>query len=43
MHSPGHRANILGRAYAEVGVAIASGSPVGNYSGPTVVALYGGR
>lgn len=43
MHSPGHRANILGRDFDEVGVAIAGGSPVGNYGGPTVVALYGSR
>ena len=43
MHSPGHRANILGRDFNEVGVAIASGSPVHAHGGPTVVALYGGR
>jgi uncharacterized protein YkwD len=43
MHSPGHRANILGRDFNEVGVAIAPGSPVHAEGGPTVVALYGGR
>jgi uncharacterized protein YkwD len=43
MHSPGHRANILGRDFNEVGVAIAPGSPVRAEGGPTVVALYGGR
>jgi uncharacterized protein YkwD len=43
MHSPGHRANILGRDFNEVGVAIADGSPVGNYGGPTYVAIYGAR
>jgi uncharacterized protein YkwD len=43
MHSPGHRANILGRDFDEVGVAIAEGSPLRNCSGPTVVALYGAR
>ena len=43
MHSPGHRANILGPNFDEVGVAIADGSPVRNYSGPTVVAIYGTR
>ncbi len=43
MHSPGHRANILGRDFNEVGVAIAAGSPVANYSGPTIVALYGAQ
>jgi uncharacterized protein YkwD len=43
MHSPGHRANILGRDFDEVGVAVADGSPVGRYGGPTYVALYGSR
>ncbi len=43
MHSPGHRANVLGSAYDEVGVAVAPGSPERHYSGPTVVALYGER
>ena len=43
MHSPGHRANILGRDFDEVGVAIANGSPVGGYGGPTYVVLYGSR
>jgi len=43
MHSPGHRANILGRSFDEVGVAVADGSPVGEYGGPTYVVLYGAR
>jgi len=43
MNSPGHRANILGRDFDEVGIAVAVGSPVGSYSGPTVVALYATR
>jgi uncharacterized protein YkwD len=43
MHSPGHRANVLGSRFDEVGVAIADGSPTRGYSGPTVVALYGVR
>jgi uncharacterized protein YkwD len=43
MNSPGHRANILGRYFDEVGIAVAPGSPVGSYSGPTVVALYATR
>jgi uncharacterized protein YkwD len=43
MRSPGHRANILGRDFDEVGVAVAPGSPVGNYGGPTYVALYASR
>lgn len=41
MHSPGHRANILGSAFEEVGVAIAPGSPERGFAGPTIVALYG--
>jgi uncharacterized protein YkwD len=43
MHSPGHRRNILGADYTEVGIAIADGSPTRGYGGPTVVALYGSR
>ena len=43
MHSPGHRANILGRDFNEVGIAMAAGSPEDAYRGPTVVALYGDR
>ncbi len=43
MQSPGHRANILGRAFDEVGVAISTGSPQRGFAGPTVVALYGER
>jgi uncharacterized protein YkwD len=43
MQSPGHRANILGRGFDEVGVAVAPGSPTRSYRGPTVVALYGER
>ena len=43
MHSPGHRANILGRDFDEVGVAVAGGSPVSGYGGPTYVVLYGSR
>jgi uncharacterized protein YkwD len=42
MNSPGHRANILGRAFEDVGLAIADGFPGRNarVGGPTVVALY---
>lgn len=40
MRSPGHRANILGRSYEDVGIAVHAGSPVRGYGGPTVVALY---
>jgi uncharacterized protein YkwD len=42
MNSPGHRANILGRSFEDVGLAIADGFPGRNarVGGPTVVALY---
>ena len=43
MNSPGHRANILGKHFDEVGVAIAPDSPTRKFRGPTVVALYGER
>jgi uncharacterized protein YkwD len=42
MRSPGHRANILGAGYDEVGIAVAP-SPVRGYGAPLVVALYGMR
>jgi uncharacterized protein YkwD len=40
MHSPGHRANILGKNYGDVGIAVAP-SPLNGYGSPLVVALYG--
>jgi uncharacterized protein YkwD len=42
MNSPGHRANILGRTFEDIGLAIADGFPGRNarVGGPTVVALY---
>jgi uncharacterized protein YkwD len=40
MRSPGHRANILGSSFDEVGLAVVEGSPIRGYGGPTVVALY---
>jgi len=43
MHSPAHRANVLGGQFDEVGVAVAEGSPTRPYHGPTVVAIYGKR
>ena len=43
MHSDGHRANILGAGYDEIGIAIADGAPRSSFRGPTVVALYGKR
>lgn len=43
MRSPGHRANILGRDFDEVGIAVAPRSPMRGYAAPLVVALYGTR
>lgn len=40
MRSSGHRANILGTSFADVGLAIVRGSPTGRTNGYTVVALY---
>lgn len=40
MGSPGHRANLLGGSYEDVGIAIRSASPVRRFGGPLVVALY---
>lgn len=41
MHSPGHRKNVLGADFEDVGVAIADESPKHGFRGPLVVALYG--
>jgi len=43
MGSAGHRKNILGKRFEEVGIAISAGSPTKQFGGPTVVALYGSR
>ena len=43
MHSDGHRENVLGRNYDEIGIAIADEAPQRPFRGPTVVALYGKR
>ena len=43
MSSPGHRANILGSGFDEVGIAIAPGAPLRGYAGPTIVAIYASR
>ncbi len=43
MRSPGHRENILGRSFNEVGIAVANQSPQRGYRGPLVVAMYGAR
>ena len=40
MNSPGHRQNILQRGFDEIGIAVATGTPVRGYSGPTIVAMY---
>jgi uncharacterized protein YkwD len=41
MHSPGHRANVLGPSFEDVGLSIVRGSPTRHTNGYTVVALYG--
>ena len=41
MHSEGHRQNVMGRNYEEIGIAISDGAPKRPFAGPTVVALYG--
>lgn len=43
MNSPGHRANILGSGFDEVGIAVAPGAPLRGYAGPTIVAIYASR
>jgi uncharacterized protein YkwD len=43
MSSPGHRANVLGGHFEEIGIAIADGAPMRGFGGPTVVALYASR
>jgi uncharacterized protein YkwD len=40
MHSPGHRANVLGTSFEDVGLSIVRGSPNRHTNGYTVVALY---
>jgi|SRR5918996_4388079 uncharacterized protein YkwD len=42
MNSPGHRANILSEAFREIGIGIASGTPVGT-SGATYTTDFGRR
>jgi uncharacterized protein YkwD len=43
MHSAGHRRNILGREFDEVGIAITLGAPMERFAGPTIVVLYAAR
>jgi uncharacterized protein YkwD len=40
MRSPGHRANVLGNSFQDVGLSIVRGSPTRHTNGYTVVALY---
>jgi uncharacterized protein YkwD len=41
MHSAGHRENVMGRDFEEIGIAISDAAPKRPFAGPTVVALYG--
>jgi uncharacterized protein YkwD len=41
MNSPGHRANILKRAYREIGVGVVVGTPMGGRSGATYTTDFG--
>jgi uncharacterized protein YkwD len=41
MNSPGHRANILKRAYREIGVGVVVGTPMGSRSGATYTTDFG--
>ena len=46
MHSPEHRANILKRAYREIGIGVALGAPVPGFAaspGATYATDFGGR
>lgn len=43
MASPGHRANVLKRAYRDIGVGVALGTPVGSGPGATYVNEFGRR
>ena len=44
MHSPPHRANILSRAFREIGIGVARGAPVsGQDNGGTYVTDFGAR
>lgn len=41
MESPGHRANILGADFTDVGIAILDGATTGRAAGKSVVVLFG--
>ena len=45
MHSPGHRANILDRRFADIGIGVATGAPIarGGERGGTYVTDFGAR
>lgn len=43
MHSPPHRAILLGAGYREAGIGIAAGAPTGGSSGATYVGEFGRR
>ena len=41
MNSPGHKANILRRAYREIGVGVVTGTPTGSSRGATYTTDFG--
>lgn len=43
MASPGHRANLLRPMFRDVGVGVATGTPVGNSNGATWAIVFGRR
>jgi len=43
MESSGHRANILGAQYADVGIAVIDGSTKGPAMGKSIVVMFGRR
>ena len=43
MHSPGHRANILNGGFRDIGLGVATGTPVGRGPGATYTTDFGAR
>jgi uncharacterized protein YkwD len=43
MNSPGHRANILSRSFRDIGLGVATGTPVGRNPGGTYTTDFGAR
>ena len=43
MESPGHRANIIGAEFRDVGIAIIEGSTKGPAMGKSIVVLFGAK